>query len=573
MGRGFLGSDMVDLDVEECEYWFAAVCTQLYTSMIDEDCLYGVITTGVHYIFVFIDPENPSVLRYSVCHDRSDVRGSPILRLIALMLLALHDSKLPRSPEVDMIWERQGLNWITGRGNPSFYDDGDAAAPTPQTESWRAQHSDGDQSASPDAQQRTPSGIPSVNSVDVATREHVYPSPPPNSSTSVLGKRQRQDEVDVPGDEPEATCTKRLKLQEIDIVSPTPGPKPTSPISSPMGSPVSSLGKWQGQDADDVTTGTPTLPAMPGTPTSSPLTSPASPKPVFFEDRAYCSTACLLALRRNPSEPQPLCPNHAEHIRATSPVTETSQLRRNLKDQLMKGGWHYRFERFRPGSGYARPVKIWLRSHGYILFAKVFQPEEIQKMRREAQIYDRLRHLQGIDVPVCLGSLELPIEKSLTCSGVKFTGLLLLSYAGFGMDAWPRLELDLGRGGEADRSFARSLTAEVMKALGRIHEKGVLHRDVALRNVLVQRFTRAGPPSHPTFDLQIQLIDFERSRTRSGYRYNAAQVRKLKGVQEGDAGRRVEDIGNEDFVQACVKEIAYCSRVISEWYEPGVIYK
>lgn len=313
---------------------------------------------------------------------------------------------------------------------------------------------------------------------------------------------------------------------------------------------------------------------MSGTPITSPPQSPVPPKVIPWEDRAYCSTACLLALRRrDQSQPQPLCPNYADHKSAGSAVTEASHLRRHLKDQLLEGDCDYRFERFLPGSGSAQPVKIWLKSHGYIIFAKVFQPEEISTLRHEAKIYDRLRELQGTDVPVCLGTLELPIESSLEYREVHSTGLLLLSYAGFGMNVWPRLGLGLGTGEEADRSFAhaQTLTADVMKALGRIHDKGVLHRDVALRNVLVQKFTRTGPSSHSKFSLQIQLIDFERSRTRSAYRYNAAQVRKLRGAQEGDAGRRVEDIGNDDFGKACVKEMAYCSRVISEWYQPGVI--
>lgn len=118
--------------------------------------------------------------------------------------------------------------------------------------------------------------------------------------------------------------------------------------------------------------------------------------------------------------------------------------------------------------------------------------------------------------------------------------------------------------------WAQSLTTEVRKALGRIHEKGVLHRDVALRNVLVQKFTLTGPLPHPIFDLQVQLIDFELSRTRAGYRYKAKRLRELNGEKEGDAGRSTDDIGNENFVRACVEEIERCLKVISKWHDPRV---
>lgn len=566
MARGYPGSDANPdpdanpggLDVEECEYWFAAVCTQLYTSMIDEGGLrYGIVSTGTHYIFVTIDPVKPSILRYSVSKNPIDFHDSPLLRLIALTLLALHGPTLPGIPELGTIERRQGLNWITGRENPSVYDDG--TSPAPKTESWRetsGHGTEGGESGSTDARSRG-SGIVASNCTSASappvkvqaqgwsTSSSMYPSPPRHDKSITLGKRQRQDEDDnVPETELEAAptslATKRPKLnveEAADTTSFKPLPMPTAPTSPPAA---------------------------------------ASSRRISLYDRDFCTTACLVALRRrDQSQPRPPCPNHADHVCPASTITEASQLRQHLLDELTgEMSWQnqHQFLWTTTGSGYTQPVKIRLKSHGYVLFAKVFQPQEVRKMRQEAQIYNRLRHLQGTDVPVCLGTIELPIEKSLMCSGLDFTGLLLLSDAGFGLDAWPRLGLGLGEGGEADRSWAQSLTAEVSKALGRIHEKGVLHRDVALRNVLVQKVTRPiGPlPSHPTFYLQVQLIDFELSRTRAGFRYNAKRLRELKGEQKGDAGRSTDEIGNEGFAKACAKEMEWCHKVIPKWYDPRV---
>lgn len=558
MNRGFSGSDLNwGLDVEECEYWFAAVCTQLYANMIDGVGLrYGIITTGIYYVFVFIDPENPSILRYRVSKTASDFNESPLLRLVALALLAMQNPKVPDGPELDLIQQGHGLIWATGTENPSFYNTG--TPQTHETESWReasGQRSDGGGSPCTDPRMRNRGDLSgrSGTSVDATRPEtraqahrcgasrSAYPSPPPHGAT-VLGKRERQDEVNERGNELEAAPTlldtKRLKLEE----------------------------KGETEAAATLST---ELPPMPATPTSSPLASPASSEPVSIDDRPYCTTACLLALRRQ-DDSQPRCPNHAEHIRAASLITKPSELRQHLKDQLIKreGPRSEKFLLMKPGAGFAQPIKIWLKSHGHVLIAKAFQPEDVQTMRQEAQIYDRLRHLQGIDVPVCLGTIELPTEKSLLCWGVGFTGLLLLSFAGAGMDNWPCLGMGIGEAGEADRSFTQSLIAEVTKSLGRIHKKGVLHRDIALRNIMVKKITRYGSPSHPTFDLQVQLIDFERSRSRAGYRCNAA--RKMKGSKEGDADRSIEEIGNEDFARACANEMEHCSRAMAMWYGPDM---
>lgn len=198
---------------------------------------------------------------------------------------------------------------------------------------------------------------------------------------------------------------------------------------------------------------------------------------------------------------------------AASPITEAEQLRQHLKDQLLRNEYsEHTFLWSTSGSGHTQPVKIRPKSHGYVLFAKFFQPEDISKMRREAMMYQRLRPLQGTDIPVCLSIIELPIKRSLMCSGVDFTGLLLLSNVEYEMINWHAM---VSR--DKYDSLAQSVTAGVTKALGRIYEQGVFYCDVALRNVLAHSITRRGS----TFEVQLKLTDLERSRSRDGYRQNA----------------------------------------------------
>lgn len=535
MNRGFHGSDLDELDVDECEYWFAAVCTQLYSSMIDEEGLrYGIITTGLRYIFACIDPDEPSKLRYSVASPTPDIYSSPLLRLVAFTLLAMHGALLPDGPELSLIRRRQGLTWDTGTENPSFYDDG--AAPTPQTESWRepsGQRSDEAASTSSPECSSQSRGHMSSSFPGAAPGliRSPYPSPPHTGSADSRKPRTFRDDAFENKDEAALRSRKRLRLDYVDL-------------------------------ADIVLS----KERLPTTPTISPMARPTSSNPLRADESTYCTTACLLAVRRR-DRSHPACSNQAEHMRHSLPISEASQLRQHLKDQFIEddGRLDYKFLLLKPGSGLAQPIKIRLRSHGYVLFAKAFQPGDLHTMRREAQIYNRLRSLQGVDVPVCLGTIELPLERSLLCGAVEFTSLLLLSYGGCSVEEWPHLGLGLRKTGETDRAFAQTLVVEVQKALGRIHEKGVLHRDVALRNVLLQEAARLA--SGPTFRLRVQLIDFERSRTRAAYRFNASRVHKPQGDDScRDGPQSTFDTGNIAFELACAKETEICSKAISNWY-------
>jgi serine/threonine protein kinase len=118
------------------------------------------------------------------------------------------------------------------------------------------------------------------------------------------------------------------------------------------------------------------------------------------------------------------------------------------------------------------------------------------------------------------------------------------------MDQWEyMIGGGLGRGGEAGRVFVDTLTTEVCHALAEVHEAGVLHGDIALRNILVRKFSGRGlKSSTPVWNLDVMLIDFEHSQTRR------AEERQTRG-----------GIGDSEFIEACRNEMAGCTVAIRQW--------
>ncbi|CAN8100198.1 unnamed protein product [Discula destructiva] len=234
MNAGDAGSEPTnpDQDDHDSKYWFAAVCSQLYSSMIEAGLRYGIITTGACYVFVSIDPIIPSILRYSICKTTADIHDSPIMCIVAFALLAMRSSQLPRTTEYDAIFRRAGLNWTSEPQNVSFYTEkapGDtpkeASGETPGMESYRD-----DESASSNPRQEARStGLPRADPPSPRPEQrHVsqaaYPSPPPQ----FLGKRQRQ--------EPGAANQKTRKKPKMDATS-VEAVRPATPTPSPRSSP------------------------------------------------------------------------------------------------------------------------------------------------------------------------------------------------------------------------------------------------------------------------------------------------------------------------------------------------
>ena len=183
----------------------------------------------------------------------------------------------------------------------------------------------------------------------------------------------------------------------------------------------------------------------------------------------YCTTLCLKGLvDKGPLDP--CCPNvhqHGEGHHTIDLAGFRQQIRKVLRCQLSyceelllygAKGWLYR---------------IRLPTWGYTVVAKGTKREYRSDLRREARIYGNyLKPVQGVHTPVYLGSFSL--SKPLHYIGfVPIVHMMVLSFGGCSLN-------HLGR----SLTMTEDIQAQAIQGLRAIHATGVLHGDIARRNLL-----------------------------------------------------------------------------------------
>ncbi|KAK2670233.1 hypothetical protein RAB80_014370 [Fusarium oxysporum f. sp. vasinfectum] len=196
------------------------------------------------------------------------------------------------------------------------------------------------------------------------------------------------------------------------------------------------------------------------------------------QGRQYCTQKCLLGMVKG-GFLDPKCPNVALHCkrcapaRARHPVNHEEWLRLlwiQLKQSLDDG--------IRPlGEGGARGVlfQVTLLAHGYTFVSKGTVRAFIKDLEHEAAVYERLKPIQGVHVPVFLGAIDLRLMNKTYYYDhrVYVVHMTFLSWGGCSIDRAQRI-------GDMDRS----LEDEAIRSLRAMHREGVIHKDVRLANML-----------------------------------------------------------------------------------------
>ncbi|KAJ5787736.1 hypothetical protein N7457_002726 [Penicillium paradoxum] len=237
----------------------------------------------------------------------------------------------------------------------------------------------------------------------------------------------------------------------------------------------------------------------------------------FREDnhRRYCTLKCLRGLVKRGvlgRELDRACPNVIDHGKTKHVLTLQSflkQLQRQLSETVNADcemlGIH--------GSRGAL-LKVTLSSHGYTVPAKCTVPEFRDYLRHEAAVYNSLRPIQGIYVPLYLGSIDLVHPYSY--DGIAYLEhMMLLSPGGVPLEVAFR---------GLDQS---SLISKLKESLSAIHNQNVIHKDPAPRNWLYN------PESK-----KVVIFDFERAEiinTRPILTLiSPNRKRKLTAIDESD---------------------------------------
>lgn len=202
----------------------------------------------------------------------------------------------------------------------------------------------------------------------------------------------------------------------------------------------------------------------------------------------YCTQKCLLGLVKGGPLDQS-CPNIKEHgsdrhrIRVqTFLKLIRQQLSKDLDSNCEPIGIH---------GACGVPFRVRLASHGYAVVAKATPIWFAKRLEREIAIYKRLSSIQGTHVPVCLGSIDL--EKPYRYEGIaELERMMFLSYGG------KRLDKLLDKHTSKDKLI---IVEQLDKSTKAIHNLGVLHTDLELRNMLWDEDRR-----------QLMVIDFERAQ-------------------------------------------------------------
>lgn len=166
----------------------------------------------------------------------------------------------------------------------------------------------------------------------------------------------------------------------------------------------------------------------------------------------------------------PKCPNVALHCKGCDPASSRHPvsheewlhlLRKQLEQSLDDG--------IKPlADGGARGVlfQVTLLAYGYTFVSKGTVRAFIKDLEHEAAVYERLKPLQGVRVPVFLGAIDL---KSMNKTyyydhRVYVVHMTLLSWGGCRVDT-------------AD-NVSKALEDEATRSLKAMHYEGVIYRDV-----------------------------------------------------------------------------------------------
>ncbi|KAI1195248.1 hypothetical protein F5X97DRAFT_308829 [Nemania serpens] len=214
--------------------------------------------------------------------------------------------------------------------------------------------------------------------------------------------------------------------------------------------------------------------------------------------RDYCTQKCLLGLV-NGSRLDPQCPNVTSHRRESDKSAKHACLHHPVPHdewlQLLSQQLEQSLDRgvAKLGIQGARGVlfQVTMLAYGYTFVCKGTVRAFIKDLEHEAAVYERLKAVQGISVPVFLGAVDLrPVNRTYYYD--HRVDVIYMTFL-----AWGGRDLHRAR---IEESEIPELEASLSRALGAVHQEGVAHRDVRTPNMLRNHETGG-----------VMLIDFERA--------------------------------------------------------------
>ena len=249
--------------------------------------------------------------------------------------------------------------------------------------------------------------------------------------------------------------------------------------------------------------------------------------------RSFCTQLCLQGLARG-GPLDWLCPNVSDHCKEGHCKEGYQGIGHQLACEAFLTLLAEQLQRSRRdaccplGIQGARGAlfKVTLPSHGYTVVAKGTILAFVQDLRHEAEVYRRLTSIQGVHIPIFLGSLELQTPFYYD-AGVLIMYLMLLSWSG---ECLGHKTLE-----GIDRPTWKS---DLVSAVDAIHAAGVVHRDLRTYNLLWNEELK-----------RVMVIDFERAQIVKGLRRvlspcSPNRERKRPRMAKTDSEENIVDVND-----------------------------
>ncbi|KAI0505678.1 hypothetical protein F5B22DRAFT_498194 [Xylaria bambusicola] len=219
-----------------------------------------------------------------------------------------------------------------------------------------------------------------------------------------------------------------------------------------------------------------------------------------YKDLAYCTQKCFLGLVMG-DVLDPDCPNLTLHQHRNTygsvlcidnyHCISHSDFLQLLSHQLQRT-LDYGISSLGITATRGALFKVTLLAYGYTFVGKGTVQAFIPDLEHEAQVYERLKDIQGVHIPVFLGAINLrALNRTYYYDfRVDIVHLSLLSWGGLSL----RDGLGLGK----NKPTLQRMTVETIKE---IHQRRVVHNDTHYENILFNPQTG-----------RVMLIDFERSQ-------------------------------------------------------------
>ncbi|KGY15887.1 hypothetical protein PABG_11133 [Paracoccidioides brasiliensis Pb03] len=394
----------------------AAVITQAFSYMIKAGVEYGYVSTGEAFIFLHFKADEPGTVYYYLSVPEQDVGKETgftgeaedddnRLHMTAVGQVLAFALRAIRTTPHDQKWK----DWAASQLNTWVVTEEDLYLPTPEKD------------------EKPPTPYRPLKSAQIFVR---------NSPVRTRSKAAR------------STCKPTSLSQKSsgddsksDPDSPSQRPRRPADVMVVIPPPPNRVSSYKGPVCKDGT-------------------------------RRYCTQKCLLGLL-NGGPLDRACPNAKEHgteVHKIDHPTFLSLLMAQILQEIVDP-WTQPLgcESLHRHGARGALFEVTLFQYGYTLVGKGFPPEFGRYLRHEKALYNQLQPIQGVHIPVCLGTIDVSKRPMFYDGITDIPHFLLLAHAGTEV-----LKCDV-----ADVQIV-SAASEALQA---IHALGVLHHDAETRNM------------------------------------------------------------------------------------------